>query len=169
MNSPASLNALTKNELRDALHKCCGSTAWVDKMVSVFPVADVETLLKEARKKWFDCKEKDWLEAFTHHPKIGDARSLAARFPETAHLAQNEQAAVTHAPNQLLEALAEGNQDYEKKFGFIFIVCASGKSAEEMLRILRSRLPNSREDEIKIAMEEQYKITELRLKKIIGS
>jgi 2-oxo-4-hydroxy-4-carboxy-5-ureidoimidazoline decarboxylase len=168
MTALASLNDLPKNDLKDALHKCCGSTAWVEKMVPVFPVADVETLLREARKKWFDCEEKDWLEAFSHHPKIGDAKSLAARFPETAHWAQSEQGVVTEASTQLLEALAEGNQDYEKKFGFIFIVCASGKSAEEMLRILRARLPNSREDEIKIAMVEQHKITELRLKKIIG-
>ena len=167
--SLASLNGLPINELRQELTKCCGSGKWVEKMCSVFPVPDAVTLFNEAEKKWFECTEDDWLHAFRHHPKIGDAKSLKGRFPETGGFSEKEQAAVKAAPGETLEALAHANTVYEKKFGFIFIVFASGKSAEEMLSILQARLNNTREDEIKTAMQEQQKITALRLKKILDA
>ncbi len=161
------LNILPKDQLRQALFNCCGCTAWVDKLMEFFPVDDMVELLYDAEDIWYQCSESDWLEAFTHHPKIGDLESLRKKFASTAKWAGSEQGAVAEAPEAILQALAEGNAAYEEKFGFIFIVCATGKSAAEMLALLQERLPNSREEEIRNAMEEQNKITRLRLQKLL--
>lgn len=120
-------------------------------------------MLAAAREEWFALSESDWLEAFSHHPKIGDRASLAARFPATHDLSAREQASVGSAHANVIDALAEGNEAYLERFGFIFIVCATGKSAEEMLQLLRDRLPNDRATELRNAAEEQAKITALRL------
>jgi 2-oxo-4-hydroxy-4-carboxy-5-ureidoimidazoline decarboxylase len=162
------LNILPKDQLKAELFKCCGSTTWVEKMLPFFPADDMAELLYDAEDQWFECTEADWLEAFTHHPKIGDMDSLKNKFATTAGWASGEQESVTEAPQQTLEALAKGNADYEKKFGFIFIVCATGKSADEMLALLNERLPNNKEEEIKIAMDEQNKITQIRLQKLLS-
>lgn len=162
------LNVLPKDQLKAALFNCCGSHTWVSKMLPFFPADDMVELINDAEDQWYECSEVDWLEAFTHHPKIGDVESLTKKFTATAQWASGEQSAVTSAPQQTIEALAEGNAAYEKKFGFIFIVCATGKSAAEMLHLLQQRLPNSKEEEIKIAMDEQNKITQLRLQKLLA-
>ena len=120
-------------------------------------------LLRAARIEWFGLTEADWLEAFSHHPQIGDRASLAARFPATHDLSAKEQAGVGRAGDEVLSALANANQAYLDRFGFIFIVCATGKTAEEMLQLLRDRLPHDRATELRIAAEEQAKITALRL------
>ena len=127
------------------------------------PFGSREALLKAARDEWFSLLPGDWLEAFSHHPPIGDRASLAARFPATHHLSEREQAGVGDARAEVLTALAAANQAYADRFRFIFIVCASGKSAEEMLRLLQARLPNDRDTELQVAAEEQAKITALRL------
>ena len=145
------------------LRACCGSTRWVERMLVRRPFGGRDALLKAAREEWFALPPTDWLEAFSHHPQIGDRASLAARFPATHHLSEREQAGVGNARADVLTALAEANQTYADRFGFIFIVCASGKSAEEMLRLLRARLPNDRDTELRVAAEEQAKITALRL------
>ena len=132
-------------------------------MVARRPFASEDALLQIARQEWFALGPDDWREAFAHHPKIGDRAALAARFPATHHLSSREQAGVSDASEEVLTALAEANQAYEAKFGFIFIVCASGKSAEEMLALLRARLPNDHLTELRVAAEEQSKITALRL------
>ncbi|MBF9236794.1 2-oxo-4-hydroxy-4-carboxy-5-ureidoimidazoline decarboxylase [Hymenobacter sp. BT683] len=164
------LNHLPKPALADALSKCCGSTAWVEKMGALFPMADTETLKREATTQWNKLSEADWREAFTHHPKIGgDVAALREKFATTSTWAEGEQAAVKQASQATLEALAAGNTEYEQKFGYIFIVCATGKSAEEMLALLQARLPNKPEDEIVIAMGEQDKITRIRLEKILAA
>jgi 2-oxo-4-hydroxy-4-carboxy-5-ureidoimidazoline decarboxylase len=162
------LNILPTDELKEALLKCCGSNTWVEKMLVFFPADDMVELLNDAEDEWYACSEADWLEAFTHHPKIGDVASLTKKFAATAQWASSEQSAVNTASQQIIEALAKGNDDYENKFGFIFIVCATGKSAEEMLALLQARLPNEKPAEIKIAMEEQNKITQLRLQKLLA-
>ena len=160
------LNILDKNKLEEELLRCCGSRAWVNKMLAFFPIDGFEKLLKIAEEKWYQCSEKDWKEAFTQHPKIGDIESLKKKFATTANWASREQAGATNASQETLEALAEGNQSYENKFGYIFIVCATGKSAEEMLGMLESRLLNEPKDEIRIAAAEQNKITKIRLEKL---
>ena len=162
------LNILPKEQLKEELFKCCGSKTWVEKMLPFFPADDMVELLNDAEDQWYECSQEDWLEAFTHHPKIGDVESLKKKFASTAQWAGNEQGAVKEASEETLKALAKGNEEYEKKFGFIFIVCATGKSAGEMLMLLDSRLPNTREQEISIAMEEQNKITLLRLQKLLA-
>ena len=161
------LNTLPVQQLKEELLKCCGSPAWVNKMLPFFPAEDLVELLEDAEEQWFKCSEEDWKEAFTHHPKIGDIESLKKKFASTAQWASGEQSGVNTASQQTIEALAKGNEAYEKKFGYIFIVCATGKSADEMLGLLTTRLVNDPKDEIEIAADEQNKITKLRLEKLL--
>ena len=161
------LNTLPKQQLREELLKCCGSSSWVNKMLPFFPADDLVELLEDAEEQWYQCSEADWKEAFTHHPRIGDIDSLRKKFAATAQWASGEQSGVSSASQQTIEALAKGNEDYEKKFGYIFIVCATGKSADEMLALLEERLKNNAAEEIEIAADEQNKITRLRLEKLV--
>jgi 2-oxo-4-hydroxy-4-carboxy-5-ureidoimidazoline decarboxylase len=157
LDTAAPADALT------ALSACCGSSRWAGRMVARRPFGSRDALLNAAREEWWALSPDDWLEAFSHHPRIGDRASLAARFPATHHLSAREQAAVGDATEDVLTALADANQAYVDRFGFIFIVCATGKTANEMLELLRERLPNDRDTELRIAAEEQARITELRL------
>jgi 2-oxo-4-hydroxy-4-carboxy-5-ureidoimidazoline decarboxylase len=127
------------------------------------PFGSEATLKQAAREEWFALAEADWLEAFSHHPQIGDRASLEARFPATHDLSSREQSAVRFARAPVIDELAAANRIYLDRFGFIFIVCATGKSADEMLQLLRDRLGNDRATEMLIAAEEQAKITALRL------
>jgi len=160
----AEFDHLDITEKRALLHSCCGSTTWVNKMLTALPAEDLVDLLEIAEEQWYSCHEPDWQEAFSHHPKIGDIQTLREKFAAT----ESEQASVKEASEQTLQQLAANNQAYEQRFGFIFIVCATGKSAEEMLQLLQQRLYNNPEVEIQIAMEEQLKITKLRLEKLFG-
>ena len=160
------LDLAPAGEARDLLRGCCGSRAWVERMVARRPFGSAEALIAAARQEWFALDRAGWLEAFTHHPKIGDTDSLRQRFARTAHLSAREQAGVQGASDDVLDALAKENEAYLRKFGFIFIVCATGKSAAEMLDLLRQRLRNAPDVEISLAAEEQAKITELRLLKL---
>ena len=153
---------------KELLKQCCNSAVWVDKMLTVFPVEDLVDLMEDAEEKWYECTEEDWKEAFSHHPKIGDVDSLKKKFTSTARWAAEEQAGVSDASEKILHQLAEGNKAYEEKFGHIFIVNASGNSAEEMLANLQSRLPNDPKTEIEIAAEEQNMITKIRLEKLFA-
>jgi len=164
----AEFNYLSKPEQSATLAKCCGATAWVDKMIERFPFADKASLLKDAEQTWWQCTEKDWLEAFTHHPRIGSRETMAEKFSSTVHWTVNEQKGAAEANEETLDALLADNQEYEKKFGFIFIVCATGKSAIEMLSLLQLRLLHEKEIEIRIAAAEQHKITLLRLEKLLA-
>ncbi len=153
----ATFNTLDKETVRQHLFACCGSTKWADAMLSRFPFTNEKQFADEATRIWYDhCGESDWLESFTHHPKIGDVKSLTEKF------AGKEQASVATATSETIEDLAKANTDYENKFGFIFIVCATGKSATEMLQLLQNRLQNTAEEERHIAMGEQQKITIIR-------
>lgn len=127
------------------------------------PFGSRDQLLTAARDDWFALGPADWREAFRHHPRIGDSDALRRRFAPTANLAEEEQSGVAGASDVVLTALADGNRAYERKFGYIFIVCATGRTADEMLRALNARLPNHPEDEILIAAVEHSKITALRL------
>lgn len=162
-------NNLSNEEKAAQLAACCGAEKWQQEMLKQFPFTDEQTLLKNAYDVWYNtCNEADWREAFTHHPKIGDIKSLTEKFASTKHLAGGEQDSVNKASEETIKELAEANTEYEKKFGFIFIVCATGKSAEEMLRLLKDRFKNSIPEELNIAMGEQAKITFLRLKKTLN-
>jgi 2-oxo-4-hydroxy-4-carboxy-5-ureidoimidazoline decarboxylase len=161
-------NILPKERLVEELTKCCGSPSWVQRMLPFIPADDMVELLEDAEEQWWLCNEKDWKEAFSHHPKIGDIDSLKKKFASTANWTSNEQSGVNTASEKILQALAEGNKKYEEKFGYIFIVCATGKSAEEMLSMLEERLKNDPADEIEIAADEQNKITKLRIEKLLS-
>ena len=160
-------NTLPEDNLREELTRCCGSSAWVQRMLSFIPADDLVELLEDAEAQWYKCSPEDWKEAFDHHPKIGDVKSLKKKFANTAMWAGDEQGGVKQASSKTLKELAEANRLYEEKFGYIFIVCASGRSAEEMLDVLRMRLKNPEEKEIRIAADEQNKITKLRLEKLL--
>ncbi len=162
------LNSLKPQVATDELFKCCGSINWAKKLSQERPFKNLHDLVATSDEVWQKSSKADGLEAFTHHPKIGDLKNLEKKFASTKEWAGGEQAAVNVATQIVLQALAKGNEDYEKKFGFIFIVCASGKSAEEMLALLNERMGNDKETEIKIAMAEQNKITKIRLKKLVS-
>ena len=160
------INSLDEEAFRAELHRCCASKRWVELMLARRPFTDDAALLKAAEEIWFGLSREDWLEAFSHHPKIGNVESLREKFQNTSQWAKNEQAAVGRASEETIKKLAEANQVYENRFGYIFIVCATGKSAEEMLAILQNRLSNDPSEEIHIAAREQHKITCLRLMKL---
>lgn len=161
------LNNLGSDALFEELFKCCGSTKWAKTLCAEKPFAGIDDLMEKSDRIWSECSEKDGLEAFTHHPKIGDLKSLEKKFAATKEWAGGEQAGVNSAGNETLIALADGNEAYEKKFGYIFIVCATGKTADEMLNLLSKRLTNEPSTELKTAMHEQNKITYLRMKKLL--
>lgn len=162
------LNALSPAARAEALATCCGATAWVSTLNAQFPFNSAAALYEAAERTWHNLAEADWREAFAHHPKIGDVRALQEKFASTAAWAAGEQGAVKQASLETLEALAAGNAAYEQKFGYIFIVCATGKSAAEMLALLQARLPHEPSQEIHVAMAEQAKITRLRLEKLLA-
>ena len=157
------LDEASAAEARELLRTCCGSTRWVERMERRRPFRDQEVLLSSAAEVWWSLGEDDWREAFTQHPKIGDLDALERRFATTAHLSAVEQRGIEGARSEVLNALSEANRLYEETFGYIFIVCARGRSAEEMLALLRDRLPNDPAVEIRVAAAEQAAITSLRL------
>lgn len=162
------LNALPEPAARELFFRCCGSGPWTGFMARLRPFADSSALYAAARygfESLFHSRQ-DWLEPFSHHPRIGDLDSLRAKFATTRDWASQEQAGTAAASEETLRALAEGNAEYERKFGYIFIVCATGKSADEMLTLLRERLTHDPDEEWRIAAEEQKKITWLRLGKL---
>lgn len=166
MEPSAALDRATDADAREVLQRCCGSGRWIDGMVARRPFHSRDGLVRAAREVWFSLTPADWLEAFTHHPKIGDRESLRRRFGASGHLSEKEQAGLSGASTTVVDALADANERYLEKFGYIFIVCATGRSAEEMLALLRERLKHDPAAEIHIAAEEQAKITELRLLQI---
>ena len=161
------LNTRTDAEAFSALQRCCGASRWVQLMLDARPFPSDAAVFEAAEDCWSKMDHSDILEAFSHHPKIGaNIETLRAKFQQTAGWSASEQASVSQASDTVLEALAQGNIDYEAKFGYIFIVCATGKSAAEMLSLLQSRLVNAPTDEIILAAAEQAKITRIRLEKL---
>jgi 2-oxo-4-hydroxy-4-carboxy-5-ureidoimidazoline decarboxylase len=162
------LNHLPTQDAWTAFERCCGASAWVEHMCGARPFRSPQALAEAAERGFELLGPDDWREAFAHHPRIGDVAALREKFAATAHWAGDEQKGASSADDATIEALAAGNRDYEARFGFIFIVCATGKSASEMLALLQARLPQKPETELKIAAEEQRKITRLRLEKLLA-
>ncbi|HEV7683295.1 MAG TPA: 2-oxo-4-hydroxy-4-carboxy-5-ureidoimidazoline decarboxylase [Pyrinomonadaceae bacterium] len=165
----ALLNSMPYEEAEAEFRKCCGSTNWAQQMVAARPYHSLAELIAAADRIWWSLDSQAWLDAFHSHPKIGEKNAAAATAVEAQQWSEAEQSGVCNAAHETLGALAELNQTYEEKFGYIFIVCASGKSSEEMLAILRERLENNPDDELRIAAAEQAKITELRLRKLLDN
>lgn len=159
-------NELSVVQAESVLLGCCTSTRWASALVAQRPFTDAESLIKASDNAWQKMSEPDWLEAFDGHPQIGDVSTLKQRYRHTQARASSEQAGVNTACDETLYALAKGNADYLKKFGFIFIVFATGKSAEDMLDLLNKRLSNTKAQELETAAREQNKITRLRISQL---
>ena len=144
----------------------CAADAWINRMLAQRPFADDDAVLAAAAAVAATLVEADWLEAFAAHPLIGDVETLRNRFAATRNLAAGEQSSVDGANEAVLSELAAMNRQYAERFGFIFIVFATGKSAAEMLELLKVRIGNTRSEELKNAAAEQLQITRLRLQKL---
>ena len=161
-------NSLTPERAAEELTRCCGASRWVEIMLKCRPFKDKAKLLSDSEATWSVMLPRDWMETFEHHPRIGDKDALREKFAKTADWAKGEQAGAASADEATLDALAAANAEYEEKFGFIFIVCATGKSAAEMLALLNARMPNLQAAEMKNAAAEQAKITKIRLEKLLS-
>ncbi|MFL5351082.1 2-oxo-4-hydroxy-4-carboxy-5-ureidoimidazoline decarboxylase [Archangium sp.] len=166
MNRLAWLNGLPFEEARAELLRCCGSTRWAEGMARARPFASEASVYAEAERLWSQTGPEDWREAMTHHPRIGDVSKLREKYKATATWSSQEQRGVQEASEEVLQGLADGNREYEERFGFIFLVCATGKSAGEMLGLLRERMKNAPDEELRVAAGEQAKITRIRLEKL---
>jgi allantoicase len=162
------LNALDEPELRAELAGFCGAPAWIDRMTAARPYATAEGVLHAADTAAREVPDDDWREAFRHHPRIGERTAERSQSPAATDSSAREQAAVQQAGAADIAALADGNRAYEDRFGHVFIVCASGRSAAEMLAMLRERMGNDPARELRIAADEQRKITRLRLERLLG-
>lgn len=161
------LNSLSQAGAQAEFLKCCGSTRWAAAMTGARPFTTDDDLAAKADDTWWSLNEEDWLEAFRAHPKIGERKAAAPQSDEARKWSADEQSRAQQATTDTKAALAEANRTYEQRFGFIFIICASGKSAEEILSTLDERLPHDRAEELRAAAEEQRKITRLRLQKLV--
>ena len=161
------LNSLEIREAENELLKCCGSKEWARLVMAERPFESVDGLIATSDRVWWSLEPRDWLEAFHSHPKIGEQKAATAVAVEAQRWSEDEQSGVRNSVQETMEALANLNRVYEEKFGYIFIICASGKSSEEMLAILRARLENPAAHELRIAAAEQAKITRLRLGKLL--
>jgi len=162
----AEFNALPSAQAESMLMDCCGSARWAAGVASRRPYATVEALHKAADAVWWKLGRADWLEAFSHHPQIGDK---PARGSDSARQwAEGEQAGARAASEDVKARLDRANRAYFEKFGYIYIVCATGKSAEGMLAILNQRLQNDLPSELSIAAEQQRLITRIRLEKLLA-
>jgi 2-oxo-4-hydroxy-4-carboxy-5-ureidoimidazoline decarboxylase len=160
-------NKLRREEAEREILACCGSRTWSASMASKRPIQDEASLLAASDWAWQNLREADWLEAFQNHPRIGETGKKTATPQSSAWAAQEQQSAAA-ADESVKMALLRGNREYELKFGRIFIVCATGKSAREIVEILKRRLQNDEATELRLAAEEQRKIMHLRLKKWIA-
>lgn len=158
-------NLLSVARALNEILPCCGSQAWAQGIVARRPFPDEASVLLAANDIWLKLSESDWLQAFRSHPRIGESRALKATSPQSARWSEQEQRKVADARDSAGAALAEGNRVYERRFKRIFIVCATGKSPEEILNILRRRLENDERTELQEAAEQQRQITQIRLRK----
>ena len=161
------LNLLQPEAAAGEFLKCCGSKEWAQQMGRHLPFRGERDLFETAEQIWWSLAPEDWLEAFRSHPKIGKQKAAPQAPAESLSWSRKEQKGIANASLETIELLRELNRRYEEKFGFIYIVCATGKSSEELLQILQERLANDAETEFRIAAEEQALITQLRLNKLL--
>ena len=155
----AELNALAPTDAADAMWRCCSSVRWAGMMAALRPFKNEAELYQAAESAWWELSSPDWLEAFSHHPRIGE-RSASA-------WASQEQSGAKDASQKIKDELAKWNAEYEKRFGFVFLICDTGKQAGEMLKEMEKRMNNEPAAELRVAAGEQAKITRLRLEKLV--
>jgi 2-oxo-4-hydroxy-4-carboxy-5-ureidoimidazoline decarboxylase len=158
-------NAAPVTEAENEIMACCGSWPWARGIAARRPLPDEAALLIASDATWRNLSEADWTEAFRSHPRIGESRAQQPAHARSAEWSATEQREVASADDEIKAALAEANRDYEQRFGRIFIVCATGKTAFEIMEILQRRLQNEDRTELHEAAEQQRQITQLRLKK----
>ncbi len=158
-------NRLPPDEALRVILPCCGSKAWAQGMVSRRPFANQDALLDASDETWRNLMRSDWMEAFQSHPRIGDSQPSHSASTQSVEWSAQEQHNVAAAEAAVKTALADANREYEQRFNRTFIVCATGKSAPEILEILRRRLQNDAESELHVAAEQQRQITQIRLRK----
>ena len=163
------INSIPSEQAEAEFLKCCGSRRWAAKMTAERPFENVAEMVTAADRIWRTLESTDWLEAFDSHPRIGETKAAASVARESLSWSEAEQSGTRDSTQQTMEELAELNRQYQEKFGFIYIVCATGKSAEEMLAMLRERLNNDPATELRNAATEQAKITTLRLNKLLAA
>lgn len=163
----AELDQLPEDQLASALAACCGARRWVERMMAARPFRDRKTLLSKADEAWWSLGADDWREAFAHHPRIGERDAKVTQEARARAWSASEQRGVAGASGELRAAIAEGNAEYERRFGHIYIVSAAGKSPEELLDLLSTRLMNDPITELQVAAAEQAKITRSRLTKLL--
>jgi 2-oxo-4-hydroxy-4-carboxy-5-ureidoimidazoline decarboxylase len=168
MDTLQRLDTASPDDAAADLRRCCGSSRWVQAMVDARPFGTEAALRAAAATSFERLRREDWLEAFAHHPRIGDRAALEARFASTRSWSAAEQGAVSAAGRDVLDRLAAVNRAYEERFGYVFIVCATGKSPQEMLVLAEARLGNDPAAELPIAAAEQRRITDLRLTKLLS-
>ncbi len=168
MSSIQHLNAVPPEQAEAELLTCCGSRKWARQVAAQRPFADTAELLDTADAVWWSLDREDWLEAFRSHPRIGERKAEAGQTAREKQWSEREQAGIADAADATRQALVEGNRAYEERFGHIYLVCAAGKSGDELLAILTRRLNNDPETEIRVAAEEQRRITHLRLAKLLS-
>ncbi|MBN8597158.1 MAG: 2-oxo-4-hydroxy-4-carboxy-5-ureidoimidazoline decarboxylase [Planctomycetes bacterium] len=161
------LNEMSESEARQKLLAVCGSERWVNRMIARRPFASVDAVYSAADEEWFGLEKQDWLEAFSHHPRIGERNLAQPKFAATASQSSREQSGMAGASEDVRKEFAVGNAEYEKRFGHVFLICATGKTGEEMLGSLRERLKNDGATELRNAAEEQSKIVRIRLGKLV--
>jgi len=162
-------NKLSLEEAAKAVLPCCGSKAWARGMAARRPIHDETALLVASREEWNNLREADWMEAFRSHPRIGESQGPAVSRQSAAWSETEQQQVACAEETEVKLALVEANHAYEKRFNRIFIVCATEKSAPEILEILRRRLQNDNETELREAAEQQRQIAQIRLKKWLSS
>ncbi len=162
----AEFNALAPENAEFVLQDCCGCARWAAGVAAQRPYATVKALYDAADSVWRNLESAEWLEAFRHHPQIGEKPATGST--SARQWAEGEQAGVRAADEDMKTRLARGNRAYFEKFGYIYIVCATGKSADEMLALLEQRLHNDPARELPVAAEQQRRITRLRLEKLLG-
>jgi OHCU decarboxylase len=165
----ARLNGLSEKQAEAALLTCCGSREWARRMAAMRPFRTELILFDAAHEVWWSLDREAWLEAFRSHPRIGERKAEAGQTAREQAWSRGEQSGMDAAAEQTRQAIAELNRRYEKRFGYIYLVCASGRTADELLAMLEQRLQNSPEAEILVAAEEQAMITRLRLQKLLDS
>src|SRR5271170_2654779 len=163
------LNHLSAEQVSSALYDCCGSKKWVDRVLMQRPFADVAALLDSAEEAFGALGRKDWMTIFRSHPAIGGKKAAGKQTAKAREWSAGEQSLAQKAPAETLAVMAAANEAYEATYGHVFLICATGKSSEQILKSLQERLGHDAETEMRIADEEQRKITRLRLEKLLGS
>lgn len=163
------LNDSSREEAVSELLKCCGSESWANRVTDERPFHDLDSLLRTSDRIWLALDASDWLEAFGHHPRIGERKAARDVSDQSQRWSEEEQSGAGTSSEVAMRELIAANSEYESRFGFIFIVCATGKSTKEMLALLKERLKNETDKELRVAAEEQRRITNLRLKKLFES